>query len=470
MKTTRIDRRGFLRNLGALSAAGLASRLDLLNLVAAAEAQSQPDYKALVCVFMFGGNDGNNTLIPIDTGGYGQYAAVRTAASGINLPKASLLPIQPINVGTPFGLHPALGELQTLFNQNRMAILANVGTLTQPITKTQYAAGVRPESLYSHSDQQAQWQSSISDTVSATGWGGRVADKLAAQNAATGFPVITSLDGTVLFATGAATAPLAIPTTGTFALSGYTTSTASVARLTALQQLLAEANGNAFVSGMNKIGAQALQLSTTVNPILTSTNSTIASLFTNLKTNTANQLYQVAKLIEARAATGAKRQIFFVQLGSFDTHGDQINRQQALFAELSPALKAFYDATVALGVSSQVTTFTLSDFGRTFQPASGGGTDHAWGNHHFIIGGAVQGGSFYGQYPQLVLAGPNDAEREGRWLPTTAVDQYGATLASWFGVAPDDLATVFPNIGKFATADLGFMGLAGRLVHTATRG
>jgi len=466
MKTTRIDRRGFLRNLGALSAAGLASRLDLLNLVAAAEAQSQPDYKALVCVFMFGGNDGNNTLIPIDTGGYGQYAAVRTAASGINLPKASLLPIQPTNVGTPFGLHPALGELQTLFNQNRMAILANVGTLTQPITKTQYAAGVRPESLYSHSDQQAQWQSSISDTVSATGWGGRVADKLAAQNAATGFPVITSLDGTVLFATGAATAPLAIPTTGTFALSGYTTSTASVARLTALQQLLAEANGNAFVSGMNKIGAQALQLSTTVNPILTSTNSTIASLFTNLKTNTANQLYQVAKLIEARAATGAKRQIFFVQLGSFDTHGDQINRQQALFAELSPALKAFYDATVALGVSSQVTTFTLSDFGRTFQPASGGGTDHAWGNHHFIIGGAVQGGSFYGQYPQLVLAGPDDAEREGRWLPTTAVDQYGATLASWFGVAPGDLASVFPNIGKFASADLGFMGVAGRLTHT----
>ena len=466
MKTTRIDRRGFLRNLGALSAAGLASRLDLLNLVAAAEAQSQPDYKALVCVFMFGGNDGNNTLIPIDTGGYGQYAAVRTAASGINLAKASLLPIQPTNVGTPFGLHPALGELQTLFNQNRMAILANVGTLTQPITKTQYAAGVRPESLYSHSDQQAQWQSSISDTVSATGWGGRVADKLAAQNAATGFPVITSLDGTVLFATGAATAPLAIPTTGTFALSGYTTSTASVARLTALQQLLAEANGNAFVSGMNKIGAQALQLSTTVNPILTSTNSTIASLFTNLKTNTANQLYQVAKLIEARAATGAKRQIFFVQLGSFDTHGDQINRQQALFAELSPALKAFYDATVALGVPSQVTTFTLSDFGRTFQPASGGGTDHAWGNHHFIIGGAVQGGSFYGQYPQLVLAGPDDAEREGRWLPTTAVDQYGATLASWFGVAPGDLASVFPNIGKFASADLGFMGVAGRLTHT----
>jgi uncharacterized protein (DUF1501 family) len=458
MKNTRIDRRGFLRNLGALSAFGLASRLDLLNLVAAAEAQSSTDYKALVCVFMFGGNDGNNTIIPIDTAGYGQYAAVRTSASGINLPQASLLPITPINIGTPFGLHPALGELQALFNQKRMAVLANVGTLVQPISKAQYAAGIRPDSLYSHSDQQAQWQSSVSNTASATGWGGRIADKVASQNAATGFPVITSLDGTVLFATGASTAPLAIPATGSFALAGYSGSAISTARLAAVQQLLAESSGNAFVGGMNKIGAQALKLSTTANPILTSANSTVAPLFANLKTSTANQFFQVAKLIEARAATGTKRQIFFVQLGSFDTHGDQINRQQNLFAELSPALKAFYDATVSLGVASQVTTFTLSDFGRTFQPASGGGTDHAWGNHHFIIGGAVQGGSFYGQYPQLVLAGPNDAENEGRWLPTTAVDQYGATLASWFGVAPTDLGAVFPNLGKFPTSNLGFMG------------
>ncbi|MEO8738278.1 MAG: DUF1501 domain-containing protein [Casimicrobiaceae bacterium] len=463
MKNTRIDRRGFLRNLGTLSAFGLASRLDLVNLVASAEAQSADDYKALVCVFMFGGNDGNNTIIPVDTGGYGQYATVRTAASGINLPQASLLPIQPRNVGTPFGLHPALGEFQTLFNQNRMAVLANVGTLTQPISKSQYAAGVRPDSLYSHSDQQAQWQSSISDTASGTGWGGRIADKTVSFNATSGFPVVTSLNGTVLFSTGANTAPLAIPTTGSFALSGYSASAASVARLTAVQQLLAEANGNDFVTGMNKIGAQALQLSAQVNPILTSTNSTVAPLFANVKTSMGNQLYQVAKLIEARAATGAKRQIFFVQLGSFDTHGDQINRQQNLFAQLSPALKAFYDATVALGVAGQVTTFTLSDFGRTFQPASGGGTDHAWGNHHFIVGGAVQGGAFYGQYPQLVLGGPSDAENEGRWLPTTSVDQYGATLASWFGVAPGDLAAVFPNIGKFTSSDLGFMGATGRL-------
>ncbi len=194
-----------------------------------------------------------------------------------------------------------------------------------------------------------------------------------------------------------------------------------------------------------------------MNPILANTNSTVAPLFANLKTSIASQLYQVAKMIEARAATGAKRQIFFVQLGSFDTHSDQTNRQQALFADLSPALKAFYDATVALGVSSAVTTFTLSDFGRTFHPASGGGTDHAWGSHHLIIGDAVKGGSMYGQYPQLILSGPSDAESAGRWLPTTSVDQYGATLARWFGVAPADLGTVFANLAQFPTSDLGFM-------------
>jgi uncharacterized protein (DUF1501 family) len=457
MKDANRGRRAFLRNVGAMSAFGLASRLDLVNFIAEAEAQNAPDYKALVCVFMFGGNDGNNTLIPIDTAGYGQYAAARPPSSAINLAQASLLPIQPVNLGMPFGLHPALPELQTLFAQRKMAILANVGTLLQPTTKAQYNAGVRPLSLYSHADQQAQWQSSISNNAAGTGWGGRLADKVASFNAASGFPVVTSLDGTVLFTTGTATVPLTIPVTGSFALSGYGGSPAANARLAAVKQLLTQGSANTFVTGANAIGSQALQLSATVNPILASTNSTVAPIFANQKTGTANQLYQVAKIIEARAATGAKRQIFFVQLGSFDTHGDQINRQQNLFEELSPALKAFYDATVALGVSAQVTTFTLSDFGRTFQPASGGGTDHAWGSHHFIIGDSVKGGSMYGLYPQLVLAGPSDAETEGRWVPSTAVDQYGATLARWFGVGSADLGTVFPNLAKFPTSDLGFM-------------
>jgi len=458
MKAIAISRRAFLRQLGALSALGLASRLDLIRFAAEASAQTQPDYKALVCVFLFGGNDGNNTVIPLDAAGYGQYAAIRPATSGINLPQASLLPIQPNDSASPFGLHPSLPDLQTLFNQNRMAILANVGTLLQPTTQAQYAAGLRPLSLYSHADQQAQWQSAVSSAASGTGWGGRIADKVAPMNAASGFPVVTSLDGAVLFTSGASAIPLSIPVTGSFALSGYSGSTAAAARMNAVQQLLAQASGNALVDGASDIGAQALDLSATVNPILANANSTIAPLFTNLNTSTANQLYQVAKLIEARAATGAARQIFFVQLGSFDTHGDQLNRQQNLFEELSPALKAFYDATVALGVASQVTTFTLSDFGRTLQPASGGGTDHAWGSHHFIIGGAVQGGKIYGRYPQLALGGPDDAEKEGRWLPSCSVDQYGATLARWFGVATTDLDSVFSNLASFSTTDLGFMG------------
>lgn len=451
-------RRHFVQRAAALSALGFGTRLNLLDFVSEAHAQSATDYRALVCVFLFGGNDGNNTVVPYDSAGYAQYSAVRTSSSGIQLTQASLLPIQPVSSPTPFGLHPNLPELQTLFNQRKLAILANVGTLVQPTTKTQYIAGQVPLSLYSHSDQQAQWQSSVSNVVSGTGWGGRIADNLSPLNAQSGFPVITSLDGSVLFTIGRASTPLSIPVTGSFALSGYGATAASNARLAALRQFLASGSSNSYVNAANAIGTQALNLSTTVNPILANTNSVVAPLFAQFANNSvASALYQIAKTIEARAVTGASRQIFFVGLGNFDTHSDQLPVQGNLLAELSPALKAFYDATVMLGVSSQVTTFTLSDFGRTFQPASGAGTDHAWGNHHFIIGDAVKGGDMYGQYPTLALGGPSDAEGRGRWIPTTAVDQYGATLAQWFGVQAADLPTVFPNLSQFPTNDIGFM-------------
>ncbi len=453
------SRRSFLRSAVALSSMGLASRLDLVNLIASAQAQTAPasNYKALVCVFMFGGNDGNNTIIPLDVAGYASYASVRTAASGVQLAQSSLLPIEPANVGTPYGLHPSLAELQTLFSARKLAILANVGTLTQPTTQAQYNAGIQPFALYSHADQQAQWQSSISTTDSQTGWGGRAADQVSALNAGSAFPVITTLDGAVLFTNGAATLPLSIPVSGTFALQGYSGSTLANARLAAVKQLLGQSSSNELVTAVNTIGNQALTLSATVNPILSASSPLVDPIFAGFTSDIAKQLHQVAKMIAARQATGAARQIFFVQLGSFDTHNDQLNRQQALFADLSPALKAFYDATVAVGAGSQVTTFTLSDFNRTFQPSSGGGTDHAWGNHHFILGDAVNGGNMYGAYPQLVLSGPSDAEQRGRWLPNFAVDQYGATLAKWFGVAPTALGQVFPNLAAFPVSDLGFM-------------
>jgi len=270
--------------------------------------------------------------------------------------------------------------------------------------------------------------------------------------------VVTSLNGTVLFGTGKSTSPLAIPVSGTFALAGYNNSAASAARLAALKQFLAAPQGNQYVAAANAIGSQALALSATMAPILSSTTSSVASIFAPLADNaTAQALYQVAKTIEARAATGAARQIFFVSLGNFDTHANQAPTQSNLLAQLSPALKAFYDATGALGVANRVTTFTLSDFGRTFQPASGAGTDHAWGNHQFVIGDAVKGGDFFGKYPTLALGGPDDAEQRGRWIPTTSVDQYGATLAKWFGVSVADIADVFPNLSRFPTSDVGFM-------------
>ncbi len=454
------DRREFLRKSGALGAAGLARRLGAVGLASAASAataQSAPaDYKALVCVFLFGGADGNSLLVPLDGAGFGRYAAVRTESSGVQIPQAQWLPIQPAGSATPYGLHPEFAEIQPLFASGKLALLANVGTLNQPTTRANYAAA-RPDNLYSHADQQSQWQSAVSEGPSSTGWGGRLADRVATQNAASGFPVITSIAGTNLFVSGSTTSPLALAATGGLALAGFNGTAASNARLAALQAILAADRDNAYVAAASDIGARAISLSGVVNPILTSANSQVATLFTGQSSSIAQQLLQVAKLIEARAQTGARRQVFFVSLGGFDTHTNELPTLTTLIGQLSPALRAFHDATIMLGVANQVTAFTLSDFGRTFMPASGAGSDHAWGNHHLILGGAVRGGALYGRYPELVRGGPDDADSEGRWIPTTSVDQYGATLARWFGATPADLAAIFPNLGRFPVSDLGFL-------------
>ena len=457
MKT---DRRQFLRRAGALSAAGLARRLGAAGLATtagAAFAQAAPsDYKALVCVFLFGGIDGNSLLVPLGATGFGRYAAVRTESSGLQIPQAQWLPIQPAGNPTPYGLHPELAELQPLFASGKLALLANVGTLNEPTTRANYGAA-RPDSLYSHSDQQSQWQSAVSEGPSSTGWGGRLADRVAQRNSASGFPVITSIAGTNLFVTGASTSPLALAASGGLALAGFNGSAPSNARLAALQAILAADRENAYVSAASDIGTRAIALSGVVNPILTSNTSQVATLFAGQTASIAQQFLQVAKLIEARGQTGARRQVFFVSLGGFDTHTNELATLATLLGQLSPALRAFHDATTLLGVANQVTTFTLSDFGRTFMPASGAGSDHAWGNHHLILGGAVRGGALYGRYPELVRGGPDDADTEGRWIPTTAVDQYGATLARWFGASEADLGAIFPNLGRFPVRDLGFL-------------
>ena len=445
-----MQRRDFLRRAGALSAAGLVSNLDVFS--RAAHAQAAGDYRALVCVFLYGGNDANNTIVPIDTAGYAQYAAIRTQASGVQLTQAELLPIQPKSTATPFGLHPSLAPIHPLFASGRLACAINVGTLTQPTTKAQYTAGVRPVSLYSHSDQQVQWQTASSAVASSTGWGGRVADATQRFNA-NNFPVLTSTGGATIFVTGNTSRPLSVPVNGTFGLAGYTNTPVNNARLAALRTLLGVDRDNLLVAAASDITQQAIDLSASVNPILAGE----IPAFQTLTTSIAQQLAAVAKMIEARNALGAKRQVFFVQLGGFDTHSAQAATQGALLDDLAQALRAFYDTTVALGVANEVTTFTLTEFSRTFKPSAGEGTDHAWGGHQLVLGGAVKGGDFYGRYPTLVLEGPDDAEKEGRWIPSASVDQYGATLAQWFGVDAATLGTVFPNLSKFPAASLGFV-------------
>jgi uncharacterized protein (DUF1501 family) len=448
-----MDRRNFMGQLGAIGAGAAFAQLGILGAQAAAATN---DYKALVCVFLFGGNDGNNTLVPLDTTGYGAYAAVRGTLA---LPQSGLVPLQETNGSSRYGLHPQLSAWQSLWDSGHLALLLNVGTLMQPLTKAGFTSSttVKPTGLFSHSDQQAQWQSSISNAPSRTGWGGRIAEQVAGLNSAASLPALISATGPNLFVTGAGASALTIPVAGTFGIRGFDGSAAATARMTALKQLLALDRDSDLVGAAADITSSAMTNSAMLGPILSATNTTSDAAFAGLTSNIARQLLAVSKLIEARATFGLSRQIFMVSLGSFDTHTDELNRQAGLFSALGPSLRAFHDALVAIGASSQVTTFSLSDFSRTLQPNTGGGTDHAWGNHHFVMGGAVKGRTYYGNYPTLALNGPDDAGAEGRWIPGVAVDQYAATLAKWFGVSASNLAAVLPNLARFGSSDLGFM-------------
>ena len=448
-------RREFLHALSAGAAVASLSRFG----VSPSWAQSAPvDYKALVCIFLFGGNDGNNVVIGADTAGYAEYAAVRGVSSGINITQSELLQIQPKNSSRVFGLHPSLAKVHPLFASGQLAVLANVGPLNRPTSKAAYLAGTdNPYQLFSHADQQAQWQSTFSDEPSRTGWGGRLADAVKSMNGSAAMPVTTSIAGNVLFAQGSTTSALTVPSSGTFGLTDTGTSSAARARQQALAALLGEGRDHTLVMETADGLANAINLSTVVNPVISSNNTTVQALFNTTGNSLALQLQQVAKLIAARDTFGVKRQVFFVSLGGFDTHTGQLNTQVNLLTQVGDAMKSFYDATAALGVADKVTSFTLSDFGRTFKPAAGGGSDHAWGNHHFIMGGAVKGGAMYGTFPSLALTGPDDVSSEGRWLPSTSVDQYAATLASWFGVTDAQLSTVLPNLAAFPTKNLGFL-------------
>ena len=444
-----VNRRSFIR-YASLAAAGSVAGLrpfGALNSLA----QSATDYKALVCVFLFGGNDANNTLIPFDTGGYANYSSIR---GPLTLPQSSLIQL----VQAPnFGLNSNLPDIAKLFDSKAAALVTNVGTLIAPTTKTAYQHGATvPANLFSHPDQQLEWQNASQSGSKQTGWAGRIVDALTSSyNPGGTVPMITSVAGDTLFCNGAASTPVSVSpgNLGGSSCSGGTTECA--AQQATAQALLQFDSGLTLVQADNTITSNAYNYA----KILTAATASLPTLQTAFPTSNAlaSQLKQIAQIIQARAALGVSRQIFFAGIGNFDTHSDQVAQQGALLAAISPALAAFYQATQELGVSSNVTTFTMSDFSRTFQPNSNTGSDHAWGSHHIVLGGAVKGGQMYGTFPTLALNGPDDSGTNGRWVPTTGTVQYAATLANWFGVSPSQMATIFPNIASFPTMNLGFV-------------
>jgi uncharacterized protein (DUF1501 family) len=513
---TRMDRRHLLRVGGALGILGSAAPFALqLAAAGSAAGQSAPDYKALVCVFLYGGNDGHSTVLATDADSWGRYFTARnTGTDPIALmpvgtaptpvgqtspvtgrvakaatPEAwgGVLPISPLTAnpvpaGTSaaarsFALHPFLGPLKTLFDQRRLAVLANVGPLIQPTTKAQYAARSvpLPVNLFSHNDQQSVWQAGAVEGAR-DGWGGRMGDMLASMNGASTLFTAISVSGEAVFLAGeqvvqyqltTGTQPaLAMTSTQGANLFGSASAPAQVKALIQDTTLPSD-----FESDYAGVVARSISTTATVNAAFAQpTPSGVAapSAYVNpisgqTETNTlALQLQTVARMVAASATLGVRRQVFFVSLGGFDTHNTQNTVQPNLLAKLAHALTYFDGALANIGGidrRASVTTFTASDFSRSWT-TNGDGTDHAWGNHHFILGGAVRGGDLYGQYPTLGidLAGFTNPDATGNvTIPTTAVDQYGATLGSWFGVSNDALNLIFPNLGNFPKPNLGFV-------------
>ena len=447
-----ITRRTLLRlGAGSLGLLG-ASRIGRLGRLNAAVTSPTPNYKAMVCIFLFGGDDGNNLLVPVQTKkqSYQDYFNVRGTTLGLAQNSLAQIAAQS---GEVYGFHSSLSPLQTLYNNKKLAVVANVGTLLEPLTKTQFQQGNLPvpTNLFSHSDQQQQWQTTPGPLR--TGWGGRAADILQAVNSPSTFPTSVSVAGNALFLSGQTSTQASI-TNGGLGLDGSDGSPAANARDSAFQQILTFNTGVTLIQNANQYMAQGIQAGKDLNAALQS-GGNLQTVFP--QTGLGAQLQQVAQIMKVRQTLGMNRQIFFASQGGYDTHTDQIPQQTALFAELAGALSAFYNATLELGLDNQVVTFTESDFGRTCQPSTGAGSDHAWGSHHLVMGSALKAPDVYGTFPQIALNGPDDVTGRGVWLPTSSVDQYGATIASWFGVPDGSLNSVFPNLANFSNPKLGFL-------------
>lgn len=472
-KANELSRRAFLRRSKQLAVAGSASSfaLGLAGIGEAAAFSAGNDYKALVCIFLYGGNDHNSTLMPFDSVNYDLYSAIRgggpgQTAGGITLARSSLAATaltpsggQVLTNNLQYALAPQMTRLKALFDAGRMAPLLNVGPLIAPLTLAQYnssnlVANPRPAKLFSHNDQQSTWQSSKPEGAT-DGWGGRMGDLAMSSNANALFTCI-SATGNAVFLSGQTALTYQVSSAGALAVNGIKSNLyGSSAGSAALRTLMTQTSNNVFEAEYNRVAKRSIDaegvVTAALQPITLATSFRPATGRNSL----AEQLQVVARLIAARQPLGARRQVFMVSMGGYDLHDNLITNQANLMGQLDFAMDAFYRATVELGVADKVTTFTASDFGRTLQ-SNGDGSDHGWGSHHFIMGGAVNGGRFYGVAPQISVTSP-DQVGQGRLLPNISVDQYAATLATWFGVSASELPSVSPNIGRFATANLGFM-------------
>jgi uncharacterized protein (DUF1501 family) len=456
--TERIARRAFLRRAGHLGLAGIAAPW-AINLAAIGEAAafSATDYKAIVCVFLYGGNDYGNTFVPYDNANYARYAAIRT---GLVTPQADLAAtlLSPAAAdalpgGMQLALAPQMGRLKSLFDAGKLAVQLNVGTLVEPTTLAQYEnrSVALPPKLFSHNDQQSVWQSSQPEGAT-TGWGGRLGDLGLSNNGNATFTCI-SVTGNSVYLSGQDAVPYQVSTGGAISVGSVKNGLyGSRACGNALGSLMTQASGNLMENEYGKVTKRSIDTEVIVNQALAGV--TLATPF-DATNPLAMQLQTVARLIGAQAQLGAKRQVFMVSLGGFDNHDFLPTQHPGLLAKVSDAMASFYDATVELKVENAVTAFTASDFGRTLA-SNGDGSDHGWGSHHLVMGGAVRGRKFYGRAPAIEVTGP-DSVGQGRLLPSTSVDQFAATLAAWFGASTTDLPLIVPNIKNFSLKNIGFV-------------
>ncbi len=457
------SRRAFLKRASTLSIAGVAAPW-ALNLAAMAEASAAAatDYKAIVCVFLYGGNDYANTLVPYDTSSHAQYqlarpsfAYARTSLDATAL-TPTVTPLDSTGVAHQYALAPGLGALLPLFNAGKLGVMLNIGTLVQPTTKAQYTAkSVKlPPKLFSHNDQQSVWQSSSPEGAT-SGWGGRMGDLFQASNTNATFTCV-NVSGNAVYLSGNTAVQYQVSTSGSVPLAGLKSPLfGSSAATAALRTLITEPRTNILENEYNRVSKRSID----ANEVLTAALATAPALVTTFPAGNslADQLKLVARMISAAPTLGTKRQVFFVSLGGFDTHDGMLTDHPVLMSKVGDAMAAFYAATAELNLADKVTSFTASDFGRTLT-GNANGSDHGWGSMHFVLGGAVNGKRFYGTAPVVANGGPDDVG-QGRLLPTTSVEQLAATLGTWLGVSDSELLSLLPNLSNYNSSvrNLGFV-------------